>query len=209
MCVMKAAEGRNWRRFLRAGCAAPALLLGLVPQSAAAQATQSAPLSNGLIETLTALGLPPEAAADPALATSYAVAAGLAFAGILAAITGLRASRIARRVAREREPSHAALEARDQLERDGIGTRVVSMPCWALFDAQDAAYRRSVIAPQTLRIGIEAACGFGWERYLGDAGAFVGMTGFGASAPYDELYRHFGITPQAVIALVRARLGGG
>ncbi len=109
---MKAAEGRNWRRFLRAGCAAPALLLGLVPQSAAARATQPAPLSNGLIETLTALGLPPEAAADPALATSYAVAAGLAFAGVLAAITGLRASRIARRVALERETSLAALEAR-------------------------------------------------------------------------------------------------
>ena len=57
-----------------------------------------------------------------------------------------------------------------------------------------------------LRVGIEAACGFGWERWLGLEGIFIGMTGFGASAPAEALYRHFGITPEAIAAAVRKRL---
>lgn len=118
VCVTKAATGRKWTGTGRAA-AAPALLPGplsfllpaLWPEAAAAQQSP-APLSNGLIETLTAMGLPAEAAADPALATSYAVAAGIAFAGVLVAITGLRASRLARRVALDREASLAAIEVR-------------------------------------------------------------------------------------------------
>jgi transketolase len=95
-----------------------------------------------------------------------------------------------------------ALEARDRLQSRGLPTAVVSMPCWELFEQQDPAYRRRVLGPGTTRVGIEAAVRFGWERYLGEHGAFVGMTGFGASGPADALYRHFGITADAVVAAV-------
>lgn len=93
-----------------------------------------------------------------------------------------------------------AMRARDELEKQGIGTAVVSLPCWELFDAQDAAYRQSVLGTGTVRIGIEAAVRQGWDRYLGGKGSFVGMTGFGASGPADALYHLFGITPEAVVA---------
>jgi transketolase len=99
-----------------------------------------------------------------------------------------------------------ALAARETLAGEGIAAAVVSLPCWDLFSAQDEAYRAEVLGGVP-RIGIEAACGFGWERWLGDGGVFIGMTGFGASAPQEELYRHFGITPEAVMAAVRKRLG--
>jgi transketolase len=107
---------------------------------------------------------------------------------------------------------HVALEARTLLERKGIGTRVVSMPCWELFAAQDEAYRRRVLPAGAVRVGIEAACRFGWDRWLcGERGAerkagFVGMTGFGASAPAEHLFEHFGITAQAVAERVEALL---
>jgi transketolase len=100
-----------------------------------------------------------------------------------------------------------ALDAREKLEAQGIPTRVVSMPCWELFEAQEAAYREDVLRPDTVRIAIEAAAGFGWERYTGPDGGFVGMTGFGASAPYKALYEHFGITAEAVADLARKKLG--
>ena len=82
------------------------------------------------------------------------------------------------------------------------------MPCWELFDAQDAAYRTQVLGEGCLRIGIEAAVSFGWERYLGEGGAFIGMPGFGASAPAEELFEHFGITAEAAVAAAKARLEG-
>jgi transketolase len=97
-----------------------------------------------------------------------------------------------------------ALAARERLTRDGIPTAVVSLPCWELFDAQDAAYRASVLG-SGLRIAIEAASPFGWERYVGEAANMIGMTGFGASAPADALFQHFGITADAVVAAVKAR----
>jgi len=99
-----------------------------------------------------------------------------------------------------------AMQARAVLEARGIATAVVSMPCWELFEAQDAGYRASVLGQGTVRIGIEAAMRFGWDRWLGDNGGFIGMTGFGASGPADELYRHFGITVDAVLAAVESRL---
>ena len=74
------------------------------------------------------------------------------------------------------------------------------MPCWELFDAQDDAYRATVLAPGGVRVAVEAALRFGWDRYLGERGGFVGMTGFGASGPADALYELFGITPAAVAA---------
>ena len=97
-----------------------------------------------------------------------------------------------------------AVAARDLLAKDGVGAAVVSMPSWELFAKQDAAYRTSVMGPDnTVRVACEAATGFGWERWLGSRGAFVGMHGFGASAKYQDLYRHFGITAEAIAAKAR------
>ncbi len=99
-----------------------------------------------------------------------------------------------------------ALKASDLLEGEGIATRVVSMPCWELFEQQSANYRQSILGASSVRIGVEAAVSMGWERYLGTEGGFIGMTGFGASAPYQDAYDHFGITPEAVAQAARARL---
>ncbi|HKO09161.1 MAG TPA: transketolase [Alphaproteobacteria bacterium] len=99
-----------------------------------------------------------------------------------------------------------ALAARGALAADGIGAAVVSMPCWELFDEAPAAYREEVLGRGSLRIGIEAGIGWGWERHLGPDGIFIGMRGFGASAPYGALYKHFGITAEAVVAAAKARL---
>ena len=98
------------------------------------------------------------------------------------------------------------MDARATLAAEGIAAAVVSLPCWELFAQQDEAYRAAVLGGAP-RIGIEAASGFGWERWLGPDGVFIGMTGFGASAPYEDLYKHFGITAEAVVAAVRKRLG--
>ena len=98
-----------------------------------------------------------------------------------------------------------AVQAREQLEAAGVGAAVVSMPCWELFNAQDAAYKRSVLG-NGVRVGIEAAVRQGWDAYLGIDGGFVGMTGFGASGPADELYKLFNITPDAVVAQARRLL---
>jgi transketolase len=100
-----------------------------------------------------------------------------------------------------------ATAAREQLQAAGIPTRVVSTPCWTLFDRQPAAYRDAVIGRGTVRVAVEAAVRFGWERFVGEDGVFVGMTGFGASAPYERLYKEFGITPDAVVEAAKARLG--
>lgn len=99
-----------------------------------------------------------------------------------------------------------AVQAREQLEAQGIATAVVSMPCWELFHQQDAAYRQHVLG-QGVRVGIEAAVRQGWDAYLGLDGGFVGMSGFGASGPADELYKLFGITPEAVVAEAHRLLG--
>ncbi|MGF6773608.1 transketolase [Paraburkholderia sp. GAS199] len=93
-----------------------------------------------------------------------------------------------------------AVEARRRLQEDGIPTAVVSMPCWEIFDEQDAAYRAAVLGANTVRVGVEAALRFGWDRYLGERGGFVGMTGFGASASAETLYEHFGITARQIVA---------
>jgi transketolase len=99
-----------------------------------------------------------------------------------------------------------AMAARAKLAEDGIAVAVVSMPAWELFARADAAIRTAVLGTAP-RFGIEAACGFGWERWLGDGGVFIGMAGYGASAPADALFRHFGITADAVAAAVRRRIG--
>ncbi len=101
-----------------------------------------------------------------------------------------------------------AVAARDLLTKEGIRAAVVSMPCWELFAQLDKAERAAVLG-SGLRVGIEAASGFGWERWLGADGIFIGMDGFGASAPAEVLYRHFGITPEAIARRVRDRLALG
>ena len=83
---------------------------------------------------------------------------------------------------------------------------MVSVPCFELFFQQDAAYQASVLGRGTVRVAVEAAIQQGWERFIGEDGGFVGMTGFGASAPAEVLYEKFGITSEAVVAAVKARL---
>jgi transketolase len=100
-----------------------------------------------------------------------------------------------------------ALEAREKLEAAGHPTRVISVPCFELFEAQDADYRNAIIGEAPVRVAIEAGIRQGWDALIGSDGIFIGMSGFGASAPAPELYRHFGITAEAVVAAVNARFG--
>ena len=96
-----------------------------------------------------------------------------------------------------------ALKAREQLQAEGIATAVVSMPCCELFDQQDQAYRSEVLGIGVVRVAIEAAVRFGWDRYLGERGDFVGMTGFGASGGAEQLYEYFNITAAEVVSRVK------
>ncbi|MFL0459924.1 transketolase [Kytococcus sedentarius] len=100
-----------------------------------------------------------------------------------------------------------ALEAREQLQSEGIGTRVVSMPCREWFAKQDQAYRDEVIPPSVrARVSVEAAIAMSWWDILGDAGQAVSLEHFGASAPYEVLYEKFGITPEATVAAAKKSL---
>ena len=105
-----------------------------------------------------------------------------------------------------------ALEARELLQAEGIGTRVVSMPCWELFAQQEESYRKRVLPAGPVRVAVEAGMRLGWDQWLlGERGreaksAFVGMDSFGASAPAGDLYRHFGITAEAVADKVKSLL---
>ncbi|WP_394760848.1 transketolase [Phenylobacterium sp.] len=99
-----------------------------------------------------------------------------------------------------------AMAARDLLEADGIGARVVSTPCWELFAAQPTDYQAQVIGETDVRVAVDAGVRMGWDRFIGADGVFVGMEGFGASAPAEVLYKHFGITAEAVAAKAKARL---
>jgi transketolase len=102
---------------------------------------------------------------------------------------------------------HLALAAREELQADGISTRVVSMPCWELFDRQSQQYRDEVLPPSvTARVAVEQASTLGWDRYVGDDGAVVGMHTFGASAPLKQLLVKFGFTPDRVAQVARDRL---
>jgi transketolase len=98
-----------------------------------------------------------------------------------------------------------AMDALALLEKDGIGAGVVSMPCWELFEEQPEAYRRQVLG-EAPRVAVEAAVRLGWDRWLGERGVFVGMHGFGASAPIEALYPHFGITAEKVAEAARSLL---
>ena len=99
-----------------------------------------------------------------------------------------------------------ALQAQRMLQEQGVPTAVVSVPCWELFERQDARYQADILGRGTVRVAVEAAVKLGWERFVGEDGAFVGMSSFGASGAEADLFRHFGITPEAVVAEVRKRL---
>ncbi|PHQ68794.1 MAG: transketolase [Sneathiella sp.] len=99
-----------------------------------------------------------------------------------------------------------AVDAQKRLEKDGVGTRVVSLPCWELFDQQDLAYKTATLGPGTIKIAIEAACTMGWAKYTGLKGAVIGIDSFGASAPAGDLYKHFGITAEAIVTAAKDRL---
>ena len=88
-----------------------------------------------------------------------------------------------------------------------VKAAVVSAPCFELFARQPESYRKAVLGTAP-RIGVEAAIGFGWDRWLGERGAFVGMTGFGASAPFEQLYEHFGITAAKVVEAAHKLIEG-
>ncbi|QDG75727.1 transketolase [Labrenzia sp. PHM005] len=100
-----------------------------------------------------------------------------------------------------------AVEAHKELIEAGIAARVVSVPSFELFEAQSADYQDAVIGSSPVKIAVEAGIRMGWDRFIGNDGHFVGMTGFGASAPYKELYEHFGITKDAVVAAAKEKLG--
>jgi transketolase len=99
-----------------------------------------------------------------------------------------------------------AFKARDLLAAEGIAARVVSMPSWELFEQQSATYRESVLGPGTVKVAIEAGLRFGWDRYIGSDGKFVGMAGFGASGPAKEVYKHFGITAEHAAEAAKSAL---
>ena len=96
-----------------------------------------------------------------------------------------------------------ALQAKELLQADGVPTAVISMPCCELFDQQDHAYRSQVLGSQVVIVAIEAAVRFGWDRYLGERGDFVGMKDFGASGGAEQLYEYFRITAAEVVLRVK------
>lgn len=102
----------------------------------------------------------------------------------------------------------ASVQAYELLAAEGLKVRVVSMPCWELFEEQPEAYRRQVLPPDAACLAVEAGMALGWHRYLGSRGDFVGMSGFGASAPAGKLMEHFGITPERIAERARALLAG-
>ena len=99
-----------------------------------------------------------------------------------------------------------ALDAQSQLEEAGTPTRVISVPCFELFEAQSEDYQNSIIGDAPVKIAVEAAIKQGWERFIGSEGKFIGMNGFGASAPAAQLFEHFGITAEAVVEAATDKL---
>ncbi len=92
----------------------------------------------------------------------------------------------------------------EKLKAEGIKARVVSMPCWEIFEKQDAAYKESVLPSNvTARVSVEMGATLGWDRYVGLKGEIIGMHRFGASAPWKDLQKKFGFTPDTVLAAVR------
>jgi transketolase len=104
---------------------------------------------------------------------------------------------------------HIAHAAQKLLEESGIPTRLVSAPCLELFAQQDADYQNDILPPGALRVAVEAAGQMSWDKYLGLGGLFIGMQSFGASAPAEELYKHFGLTAPAIATQIKNKLKDG
>ncbi|WP_353289386.1 transketolase [Wolbachia endosymbiont (group A) of Paraperithous gnathaulax] len=100
-----------------------------------------------------------------------------------------------------------AVEAREKLQEKGIGTRIVSMPCWRLFDEQSDEYKAAILNNDSIKVAIEAGSEMGWHKYIGSNGIFIGMKSFGESAPYKTLYEHFNINADHVVKCVCEKLG--
>jgi transketolase len=101
------------------------------------------------------------------------------------------------------------MDARADLQADGIRTRVVSMPCWELFAEQSQEYRDEVLPREiTRRVSIETGTTLGWDRWVGPDGAMIGIERFGASAPYKDILEHFGFTTENVVRVARGVLTG-
>ena len=102
---------------------------------------------------------------------------------------------------------HLAMEAKSTLETQGIDVRVVSMPCWELFQEQSDDYKEKVLPKAvTNRVSVEAGSTFGWQKWIGDKGTSIGIDTFGESAPFEELYDHFGITTEKVVDAVISQM---
>jgi transketolase len=101
---------------------------------------------------------------------------------------------------------HLAVQAREILQKQGVPTAVVSMPCRMLFERQDAAYRKAVLGNTRARVAVEAAVELGWERYIGLEGRFVGMHSFGASGKIADVYKKFDINADAVVRAAQETL---
>jgi transketolase len=99
-----------------------------------------------------------------------------------------------------------AVEAKNQLDSNNIPARVVSVPCTQLFWQQPSAYRNRILGEENIRIAVEAAVRQGWDSFIGTDGIFIGMSGFGASAPYEDLYKEFNITPEAIMKAVKKQM---
>ncbi|AGJ99472.1 Transketolase [Wolbachia endosymbiont of Drosophila simulans wNo] len=95
-----------------------------------------------------------------------------------------------------------AVEAREKLQEKGVGTRVISMPCWRLFDEQSDEYKGVILNNDSIKVAIEAGSEVGWHKYIGSNGIFIGMKNFGESAPYKTLYEHFNISADHVVKCV-------
>jgi len=135
----------------------------------------------------------------------YAPAAGVARGGYVLAEAASRTPEVI--LLATGSEVHLALAAREELQAEGIGTRVVSLPCWELFDRQPQEYRDQVLPPSVkARVAVEEASTLGWDRYVGDGGAVIGMRTFGASAPLKQLLTKFGFTPDQVAQVARDRV---
>ena len=103
---------------------------------------------------------------------------------------------------------HIAHAAYKTLAGEGVWVRLVSLPCWEVFEAQDQAYRDSVLPPSvTARVSIEAGVTLGWQKWIGTKGIAIGVDKFGASAPYQKIYEEYGLTPDAVVAAAKLVMG--
>jgi transketolase len=102
---------------------------------------------------------------------------------------------------------HLCIDAYEELNKEGIKTRVVSMPSWELFEQQDRQYRDSVLPPSVMaRVAVEQGSALGWARYVGPEGYIIGMNTFGASAPLKAVQKKFGFTPDKIVAAAKAEI---